>query len=213
MRYYPVFLNLKGRLCVVIGGGDVAERKVRGLLRAGARVKVVSPELTEGLEELRNRGLIKHVKRAYQEDDIRDAFLVIAATSEMDVNRAVFKDARNVPVNVVDVPELCSFIVPSIVNRGDLTVAISTSGVSPALARSIREELEVFFPEETGEFLEFLKDIRSRIKQTVPDSTTREAVLKEIGSRRVLKLLLTEGVEVARQEVYGILNKRGIKCE
>lgn len=213
MRYYPVFLNLKGRLCVVIGGGDVAERKVRGLLRAGARVKVVSPELTEGLEELRNRGLIKHVKRAYQEDDIRDAFLVIAATSEMDVNRAVFKDARNVPVNVVDVPELCSFIVPSIVNRGDLTVAISTSGVSPALARSIREELEAFFPEETGEFLEFLKDIRSRIKQTVPDSTTREAVLKEIGSRRVLKLLLTEGVEVARQEVYGILNKRGIKCE
>ncbi len=213
MRYYPVFLNLKERLCVVVGGGDVAERKVRGLLRAGARVKVVSPELTEGLEELRNRGLIKHVKRAYQEDDIRDAFLVIAATSEMDVNRAVFKDARNVPVNVVDVPELCSFIVPSIVNRGDLTVAISTSGVSPALARSIREELEVFFPEETGEFLEFLKDIRSRIKQTVPDSTTREAVLKEIGSRRVLKLLLTEGVEVARQEVYGILNKRGIKCE
>ena len=213
MRYYPVFLNLKGRLCVVIGGGDVAERKVRGLLRAGARVKVVSPELTEGLEELRNRGLIKHVKRAYQEDDIRDAFLVIAATSEMDVNRAVFKDARNVPVNVVDVPELCSFIVPSIVNRGDLTLAVSTSGVSPALARSIREELEAFFPEETGEFLEFLKDIRSRIKQTVPDSTTREAVLKEIGSRRVLKLLLTEGVEVARQEVYGILNKRGIKCE
>lgn len=213
MRYYPVFLNLKGRLCVVVGGGDVAERKVRGLLRAGARVRVVSPEITKGLEDLTKEGRIELIRRAYRSDDLKDAFLAIAATSDMDVNRSVFDDASDIPVNVVDVPELCSFIVPSVVSRGALTIAISTSGVSPAMAKSIREELEDIFPEDIDSFFKFLEQIRTEIKKSGLDKQSREALFKEIGSRRVLKRLLNRGVKDAIDEVYGILNKRGVRCD
>ncbi len=213
MRYYPVFLNLKGRLCVVIGGGSVAERKVRGLLRAGANIKVVSPGITKGLEELVRGGQIHYINRTYQREDIKDAFLVIAATADVDINKAVFNDARNIPVNVVDVPELCSFIVPSIVSRGALTIAISTSGVSPAMAKSIREELEELFPEEIEDFFQFLEEIRMKIKDSGLDSKTRESLFKEIGGRRVLRLLLQRGAKDAIDEIYDILNKRGIQCD
>ncbi len=213
MRYYPVFLNLRDRLCVVVGGGEVAERKVRGLLKAGAKVKVISPEITQGLEELVKEGRIEYISRAYRGEDLKDAFLVIAATSDMNVNRSVFNDAHNIPVNVVDVPELCSFIVPSIVSRGALTIAISTSGVSPAMAKSIRKELEDLFSEDIENFFELLEQIRTKIKECKLDSKIREALFKEIGSRRVLKVLLQRGIEDAKDEIYDILNKRGIKCD
>jgi len=136
MRYYPVFLDLKERLCVVVGGGRVAERKIKTLLRTGARVKVISPRLTASLARLKKRKRIFYLSRTYRRGDLRGAFLAIGATDDRFINERIFGDAAagRIPVNVVDDPAHSSFIVPSIVQKKDLLVAISTSGKSPALA-------------------------------------------------------------------------------
>ncbi len=213
MKYYPAFLNLADRLCIVVGGGGVAERKVLSLLKAGAAVRVISPELNEGLQRLKEEGRIQHIDRAYQKGDLKDAFLIIAATSDMDVNKAVYEEAKDRPVNVVDVPELCSFIVPSIVERGPLLIAISTSGASPAMARSIREELEGIFKKDFEEFFRFFEEIRHRIKALDIPPSERAELFKELGSRRVLRILLADGVQRAKQEIMEVLAKRGISWD
>ena len=151
--YYPVFLDLQGRRCVVIGGGDVAERKALALLDSGARVTLVSPDATPALQRLADDNTLEFRRRAYQPGDLADAWLAIAATDGTEVNRAVRREAeeRGIFVNVVDVAPLCSFIAPSIVRRGEITVAVSTGGVGPALARHIRRKLEgVLGPEYAG---------------------------------------------------------------
>jgi precorrin-2 dehydrogenase/sirohydrochlorin ferrochelatase len=144
MKYYPIFLRVEGRACVVVGGGLVAERKVASLRQAGARLTVVSPHLTPGLTEQVERGEIEHRARRYQTGDLKGAFLVYAATNDEDVHAAVAREAEElgVPLNVVDRPQRCSFIVPSVMARGDLMVAVSTSGGSPALARRVRQDIE-----------------------------------------------------------------------
>lgn len=143
-KHYPVFLTVEGRRCVVIGGGTIAERKVEGLLDAGAEVTVVAPESTERVLALAASGAVTLVERAYAPGDLAGAFIAIAATDDSDVNEAVSREAteRNVPLNVVDVTHLCTFIAPSIVRRGPVTVAMSTGGLAPALARKLRESLE-----------------------------------------------------------------------
>ncbi|MDE2801869.1 MAG: bifunctional precorrin-2 dehydrogenase/sirohydrochlorin ferrochelatase [Chloroflexota bacterium] len=143
-KHYPVFLTVEGRRCVVIGGGTIAERKVEGLLDAGAEVTVVTPECTAGVRALADAGEVALVERAYEPGDLAGAFIAIAATDDSDVNEAVSREAaeRNVPLNVVDVTHLCTFIAPSIVRRGPVTLAMSTGGLAPALARKLRESLE-----------------------------------------------------------------------
>ena len=143
-KHYPVFLTVEGRRCVVIGGGVIAERKVEGLLDAGAEVTVVAPESTAGVRALAESGAVTLVERAYAPGDLAGAFIAIAATDDSDVNEAVSREAteRNVPLNVVDVTHLCTFIAPSIVRRGPVTLAVSTGGLAPALARKLRESLE-----------------------------------------------------------------------
>ena len=143
-KHYPVFLTVEGRRCVVIGGGTIAERKVEGLLDAGAEVTVVAPESTERVRALAESGAVTLVERAYAPGDLAGAFIAIAATDDSDVNEAVSREAteRNVPLNVVDVTHLCTFIAPSIVRRGPVTLAMSTGGLAPALARKLRESLE-----------------------------------------------------------------------
>jgi precorrin-2 dehydrogenase/sirohydrochlorin ferrochelatase len=160
-RYYPVFLNLKGKKAVVVGGGKVAERKILSLLKAGSDVKVISPYLTKRLEKEKLRGRIKHTPRQYRKGDLESVFLVIAATDSGVINERVSKDAPYL-VNVVDTPHLCNFIVPSIVNRGLLTIAVSTSGVSPGLSRSIRKELEKLYGPEFANYLKSVKVIRAK---------------------------------------------------
>jgi len=209
VRYYPVFLNLQGKRCVVIGGGEVAERKVLALLDAGAAVTVISPELTERLAGLKRAGRIEHAERRYQDGDLDGAFVVIAATSDMDVNRKVSKEAGNIPVNVVDVPDLCTFIVPSVIKRGDLTIAVSTSGASPALSRSIREELEEFYTEEFGVFLQYLAGVRRTVTGADIPPEKRTVILKRLGSREVLQILRTEGLQEALRHVQDILDNPG----
>ena len=144
MQYYPVYLDLRGRSCVVIGGGTVATRKVESLLEAGARVTVVSPALTEPLAALAETHEIVHHARPYRTGDLTGAALVFAATDDEDVHATIASDAAaaGVLLNVVDRPPLCGFIVPAVVRRGPITIGISTGGASPALARRMRRELE-----------------------------------------------------------------------
>lgn len=192
-RYYPAFLDIEDRKCVVIGGGKVAERKVRDLLRAGAAVSVISPELTAGLERMAESGEIKHTTRKFRASDMSNAFLAIAATDDMEINRKVAAHGSKMLVNVVDMPGLCSFIVPSSLRRGPLTIAVSTSGASPAMARAIRQELEGLFGKEVGAYLEKLCRMREQAINEISDPKEREKKLKELGSPEVLSRLIKRG--------------------
>ena len=142
--YYPVFLDLRGRTCVIIGGGEVAERKIQNLLECGARVTFISPVVTPGIRERVSRDEVQWKAREYMDGDLKGVFLAIAATDQREINKAVADEGarEGVVLNVVDDAPLCTFIAPSIVRRGDVTVAVSTGGASPALARKIRESLE-----------------------------------------------------------------------
>ena len=142
--YYPVYLNLRGRRCVIVGGGTVAEGKISRLLDSGADICVVSPDATPGIRQFVADGNVRWEQRKYEKGDLDGAFIAIAATNVREVNRRIFEDAeeRGVMLNAVDDPPNCSFIAPSIVQRGPVTVAISTGGVSPALARKLRESLQ-----------------------------------------------------------------------
>lgn len=182
MRYYPVFLDIKGRPCLVVGGGTVAERKVFGLLAAGAIVTVMSPKATKGLAELAREGRITLKKTAFTQGCLKGFALCFAATGSANVNEAVWHEARElgVQVNVVDDPAHCSFIVPSVVDRGALTIAISTSGKSPALARSIRLKLEDSFGEEYGQLVEVLGAVRKKLLKTGLSRDKKESIIRDL---------------------------------
>ncbi len=143
-NFYPVFLNLTGRRCVIIGGGLIAEGKITKLLDSGAKISVISPDATQTIHSLAERGDIEFELRKYQAGDLNGAFLAIAATNDRVVNQEIFEEAEKLGIllNAVDDPPRCSFIAPSIVQRGPVTVAISTGGASPALARKLRETLD-----------------------------------------------------------------------
>lgn len=187
--YYPVFLDLKGRDCVVVGGGRVAGRKVSGLLKAGASVRVISPRLSVNLQKEKTKGRIRHISRPYRKSDLKGAFLVIAATDSYEENKKVSSDAGNAPVNVVDTPSLCSFIVPSTVQRGPLVIAVSTSGKSPAMAKTIRMELETLYPDVFGTYLGSLGKLRAGAVSGIKDKKIRERLLKSLASPAVTKKL------------------------
>ena len=142
--YYPVYLNLRGRRCVIVGGGTVAEGKIARLLDSGAEICVVSPDATPGIRRFAADGAVRWEQRKYRPGDLEGAFIAIAATNVREVNRRIFEEAneRGIMLNAVDDPPNCSFIAPSIVQRGPVTLAISTGGVSPALARKLRESLQ-----------------------------------------------------------------------
>ena len=142
--YYPVYLNLRGRRCVIIGGGGVAEGKIARLLDSGAEIRVISPDASPGIRQFVAGGAVRWEQRKYEYGDLEGAFIAIAATNVREVNRRIFEEAneRGVMLNAVDDPPNCSFIAPSIVQRGPVTLAISTGGVSPALARKLRESLQ-----------------------------------------------------------------------
>ena len=165
--YFPAFLNIERKKCVVVGGGQVAFRKVRMLLDCGANVTVISPVLHSDLTELANRKSLQVIRRSYKLGDLKGALIVVAATDVKKVNRKVAMEAGRVGalVNVVDDPEPSDFIVPSFFRRGDLTVAVATAGRSPALARRIRTKLEQSLGDEYGPLIALINDARSSLKR------------------------------------------------
>lgn len=206
LNYYPAFINLREKQCVVVGGGKVAERKVLALIRSGAEVKVISPAITGILEKYKQEGRIRHIKRNYKKGDLKDAFLVIAATSDKMLNKRVSDEAPFL-VNVVDMPEIANFIVPSVVSRGALTIAISTSGKSPAAARAIRKEIELQYGSDFSLFLDFLGDVRKNAMKKISDKKTRERFLKDIASQKILGILRENGFVSAKEIIINKMHR------
>lgn len=209
-RFYPIYLDLKDKKCFVIGGGKVAERKCLSLIKSGADVTVISPDLTKRLENYKERRKLRHIPRLYRRGDIKSAFLVIAATDSREINKKVYSEARdnNILLNVVDNPELCNFIVPSLFERGDLKIAISTGGSSPACAKRIRLELADLYGFEFSRYLSFLKRIRSKIKNKIKDMKEREKLFHYLSSPEVFSLLREKGFKVVKKKIMTHLSGR-----
>ena len=202
--YYPLFVDLKNKKVVVVGGGGVAERKVQGLLSAGAHVKLVSPEVTEALGKMAADGLIDRVVRAFVPEDLDKAWLVIAATDDTEVQELVYNEAlsQRIFCNVVDLPEFCSFIVPSVVRRGDLCLSISTGGKSPALAQHLRKELEQSLGSFYGDYVSLLGELRQLIIKSYGDPVTRKDLCQSLADPEVMAWV-REG-EWARVERWAV---------
>lgn len=211
-RYYPIFLDIKGRKCVVVGGGSVAERKVRVLLEHKASVTVVSPMLSGGLKRLAERGAIKVVARNFKSNDLKEAILAIAATDDSATNAAVARQGRRyqIPINVVDDPGSSDFIVPSIVSRGDITIAISTAGKSPALARKLRTELDAILPAEYAQLLSLVSDVRQELAQR-KTSVNNERWQRSLKTDILLDLIKKGQIDKARKKLIEGLFDRKIK--
>lgn len=209
MKYYPVFLNLKGKNAVVIGGGKVAERKVLTLLKAGAIVKVISPDVTDNLNRLKKKGLLTHLKRHFRDGDIKDAFIVIAGTSSVRINTKIAQDARclrksSLPlINIVDNPSDGNFIAPSVVKRGPLTIAISTQGCSPAVAKTVRKELEKLYGTEFTHYLRFLEQIRKKALKKIKDRRQRAVLFKGLASEKIFNTLRKKGISSLSKLIKG----------
>ena len=166
-RYYPAFIDVRDRDCIVIGGGDMGEEKALKLLECGARVTVISPSVTSSVKDLESEGRLTWTQRHYHRGDLKRAFIAIAATDDDAMNREIAREAeeRNVLLNVVDVTHLCTFIAPSVARRGEVTVATSTGGASPALARTFREKIERSRILEYADLAPLLSDARAHLKR------------------------------------------------
>lgn len=207
--YYPIFLNVEGKPCLVVGGGQTAERKVEALLECGASVRVIAPSVGKRLKALDRAGRMVCMERAFEPGDTAGMMVVIAATNDRTTNERVAAEAKRSGIlcNVVDAPDLCSFIVPSVVRRGALTMAISTGGKSPALARKIREELEEEFGEEYGELLELLGSLRETVRARCPDDPRKRGMVFHRLVRSDVLDLLREGKRAeARQRIEACLS-------
>jgi precorrin-2 dehydrogenase/sirohydrochlorin ferrochelatase len=167
MRYYPVFLDIADKPVVVIGGGNIALQKLDGLLDAGAKVTVISPELNERMTELRDEGRFMHLKRMYEPGDIDGYELVFVATDDHEENRRVWQEGRQrrIWVNAVDDIPNCDFIMPGIVRQGELVIAISTSGTSPAMARKVREDIQAFLTPDDAALLDLAAEVRKELRE------------------------------------------------
>jgi precorrin-2 dehydrogenase/sirohydrochlorin ferrochelatase len=187
MSLFPIFLKLTGRRCVVVGAGHLAESKIESLRAADAAVTVIAPVASERITEQVTAGEIQFHSRAYRSGDLEGAFLVVAATDDPAVNRAVFAEATATGVlcNAVDDPPFCDFYFPSVVRRGDLQVAISTAGNSPALAQQLRKELNEQLPLNLGDWLADLGQLRREVVAAEPLNESRRLLLHELAQRQV----------------------------
>jgi len=200
MDYLPVFLDVRRRLCLVVGGGEVAARKASLLARAGARVTVVAPALSEATAALVSEGGARHRARAFRASDLDECHLVIAATDDPAVNIEVSRlaQARALPVNVVDQPALCSFIVPSIVDRSPVIAAVSTGGAAPVLARLIRGRLETLIPAAFGRLAALAGDFRERVKARFAHPAERRRFWERVLDGPVAEMVFAGQEQAAR---------------
>ena len=212
MNYpYPIMVNLSGRRCLVIGGGAVAERKVKSLLQAGAHVTIVSTAFTEGLLEMGNQSEVMLYRQRFHPSIMIDEpySLVVAATNDAEVNAHVHEIAlrQGQLINVVDQPQLSSFIVPSVVRRGKLVIAVSTGGASPSAARKIAQELDNAYGEEYEAYLDFLSELRLLIQSKVADKQARQRVFKEMLEWDVLAKIRGGTFASWKEKLYIALEK------
>jgi siroheme synthase-like protein len=200
--YYPVYIELRDQPCVMIGGGKIAEGKVEGLLAAQARVTVISPDLTPSLRRLADEKRITYLPRLYQPGDLSGAFMVICATDRTEINNQVWQEAsqNHQLVNVVDDTPRCNFIAASILRKGDLTIAISTSGRAPALAVRLKERFQRELGPEYERFLDLAGELRAPLAEAVPDFETRKALWYELVDSEILEVL-ARGDETAAREI------------
>jgi precorrin-2 dehydrogenase/sirohydrochlorin ferrochelatase len=214
MIYYPVYLDLRGRLALVVGGGAVAEGKTEQLVRAEARVRVISPDLTPRLGEMVEQGIISCRRGEFIEDDLDDVTLVISATDSPSVNERVAHAAaaRGLLCNVVDQPSLCNFIIPAVITRGRLQISISTGGGSPSLAQRVKGEVAALIGEEYEDLLEVVANLRSEAHRLIPDYESRRDLLRAFVHSAALELLREgrrdEAEQLAREMLSQFLARR-----
>jgi len=191
MRYYPVNLDIQNRNCLVVGGGSVGTRKVSTLLACGARVSVITLQASQILKDLFNKQIIQLKQRPYESADLGGVFLVIGATNNKILNLSIYNDAikSNMLCNIADQPEFCNFILPAIVNRGDLILAISTSGKSPAFAKKLRKDLEKQFGPEYAEFLSLMGKIRKKLLAQKHEPEAHKALFEQLIAKGLLQLI------------------------
>jgi len=210
MEYLPIFIQIKNRPCLVVGGGSIAARKVALLRKAQADITVISPELCEELEQLKNEGLLQHQAREFEDLDLEVCVVVIAATNKRDVNVRVSELANQLrlPVNVVDNPDLCSFIMPSIIDRSPVVIAVSTGGSSPVLARLIRTKLEGSIPAAYGRLAALVEGFRDKVKAAFPNVESRRGFWEKILEGTVAELVFTGHEDDARKVLDQAIEKQ-----
>ncbi len=215
MRHYPIFLNLRDRKVIVVGGGAVAERKARTLLQCGAKVVVISPSLTTRLRGLARKGSIHYRKRTLGVQDLQGATMVLATTDDRNVQKIIAQDARRrrVLVNVADHVESCDFIAPSILTRGDLTIAFSTGGASPGLAQKLRRDIGEQLGQAYADFLRWMGPLRQEMLSAIPSQTKRRRLFQRILSSELIDLLKQGKRVKARRVLSVILAQWGIPLQ
>lgn len=209
MRYYPIYIDLQTQRCLVVGGGEVAERKVETLLRAQGTVTVISPILTPQLQSWAEDKRLTAFVRPYRDGDLNGFSLVFAATDDEELQRRIAADAREagILINVVDRPALCSFIVPALVTQGDLTVAVSTGGASPALAKKIRQDLQQHFGPEYALALVLLARVRELVMKKELSLEERQRLFTALVESPLLHYLHkkdTDRVNMLLQQIVGV---------
>lgn len=212
MDYLPIFMQVRNRPCVVVGGGEVAARKAGLLVRAGAEVTVVAPRLGPTLAAMALRREVRHEARGFEPGDLdTGCAVVIAATDRAEVNRRVSEEARarNLPVNVVDRPQLCTFVMPSIIDRSPVQVAVSTGGTSPVLARLLRARLETLIPSAYGQLARLAESFRARVRSRIPDGTSRRRFWERVLQGPVAEAMLAGREEEARRGLERELAQAG----
>jgi len=199
MRLTPLFISLKDRDVLVIGGGKVAYRKIRSLMKSGAHVRVIAPELNKALERAHTDGQIDCRERAFKKSDIQDQFLVVAATNDTKTNKLIANTAteKNILVNVADAPELCTFMLPSVLDREPLSIAVSSGGSSPILARQLLAKIATTVPANFGELATFIGKHRLALKQELPDIELRRAFWNDVIEGNISELVLSGRVQDA----------------
>ncbi len=207
MRYYPIYLELKDRRALVVGGGAIAEGKALQLVDTGANVLIVSPTLTGRLAELAERGAIAHRARRFVEEDLDGVILVISATDDQAVNESVAHAAakRGLLCNVVDQPALCNFITPALVTRGDLQISVSSGGGSPSVTQRVKREISELIGEEYGQLLGLAAEMRAEAKRRIPDFERRRILLHTFVESEAISLIRAGRNEEARQLAGSLL--------
>lgn len=215
MQFFPIFLNVQQHPCLVVGGGKTASRKVELLLQAHAQIRVVAPELTPSLQDLVNAGQIQYRCGLFEADDLQNCRLVVAATNDRAINLHVsnLAKAQRVLVNAVDQPDLCDFIVPSMLERHPLQIAISTGGAAPVLARLLRARLESAIPAAYGQLAHFMGSFRDQLKQRFRNTTERRDFWEGVLQGPIAELVLTGHQEKAREALaqYLTVTEQGQK--